>query len=594
MMTELFLSLARSAVPAVANHLWQSTIFAGLVILTMLLLRNCKASVRYGLWLAASLKFFIPFSILIALGGLLPKPQRAAVVRQIAWSTAIDVAGQPFSDFQTPLDSRGTARLTSRIAAWTPAILAALWLMGTTAVLSLWYRKWRRVQAIRRRAVPVENGREVEVLRQLERRIGKRDRIMLLSTREMIEPGVVGISHPVLLWPHQLSDQLEKEHVEAILAHESMHVRRNDNLAAALHMFVEALFWFHPLVWWIERRLVEERERACDEAVVQLSGRPEAYAEGLLKVCRFCLESPLKCMSSMTGGDLRRRISSILNSRLETLSISRKLLLSCVGVTTFAVPVIMGALDAERVVAQAQGPSAGVTASLPAYAVSSVKSNKALDNSFRLRFAPDGVQAQNASLLMIMRGAWGLMNSLDDKFIGLPDWAKTEKFDIDAKVDSSDVEVYKTLSIAQKRLMLQAVLANRFDLKAHVETRNEPVLKLTVAKGGPKLKETNAGNDGSPDRPGIEFRKGQIVAKGIQMTQFASLLTQSADRTVLDRTGLSGRYDVTLDWAPDDEESSTRPPLFTALRDQLGLKLDAGEGPVEVLVIDHVERPSPN
>ena len=98
------------------------------------------------------------------------------------------------------------------------------------------------------------------------------------------------MSRPILLWPERISQHLETEHLEAILAHELWHVRRRDNLAAALHMMVEAIFWFHPLVWWLGARLMDERERACDEEVLRLGTRPNVYAEGILRVCKLYLE----------------------------------------------------------------------------------------------------------------------------------------------------------------------------------------------------------------------------------------------------------------------------------------------------------------
>ena len=97
----------------------------------------------------------------------------------------------------------------------------------------------------------------------------------------------------------------------------------------AIHMLVEAVFWFHPLVWWIEGRLKEERERACDEAAVKLIGRPDVYAESLLKACRFCLESPLTCVSGITGAGLNRRIHSIMTLRSDPLSRSKRFMIFC-------------------------------------------------------------------------------------------------------------------------------------------------------------------------------------------------------------------------------------------------------------------------
>jgi uncharacterized protein (TIGR03435 family) len=231
---------------------------------------------------------------------------------------------------------------------------------------------------------------------------------------------------------------------------------------------------------------------------------------------------------------------------------------------------------------------------LPAFAVASIRQNQSLTDQFSFRFTPDGVHIENASLLMIIRAAWGLMNSLDDKFIGIPGWAKTEKFNIDAKVDYADVEAYKALTIDQKRLMVQAVLADRFKLKTHPETREQPIYSLTIAKGGPKLKESHPAA-GAPSSPGMkESSNGHLVGENVLISELVSELTQTVDRTVEDRTGLAGRYDFRLDWAPDDDSNNLKPSLFTAIQEQLGLKLDPTKAPVKCLVVDHLEQPSEN
>ena len=124
-----------------------------------------------------------------------------------------------------------------------------------------------------------------------------------------------GILRPVLLWPRDIDMRLDDAQVHAILAHELAHVRRRDNLTAAMHMFVEAVFWFHPLVWWIGARLVDERERACDEEVVRLGNDPHVYAESILKTCQFYVESPLTCVPGVTGSDLKKRIERIMSHR---------------------------------------------------------------------------------------------------------------------------------------------------------------------------------------------------------------------------------------------------------------------------------------
>jgi bla regulator protein blaR1 len=174
-------------------------------------------------------------------------------------------------------------------------------------VILVWYERWRRISAAMRAAEPLREGREVDTLRRLERSGNMRQRIRMLISRASLEPGIFGILRPVLVWPEGISEHLEDAHLEAILAHELWHLRRRENLAAAVHMVVEAILWFRPLVWWLGARLLEERERACDERVLELGSERQIYAESILRVCEFCLGSPLACVSGVTGADLKKR-----------------------------------------------------------------------------------------------------------------------------------------------------------------------------------------------------------------------------------------------------------------------------------------------
>ena len=134
----------------------------------------------------------------------------------------------------------------------------------------------------------------------------------------MLEPGVFGDpSTPSSSSPKASPPASPPPNSTAILAHELSHIRRRDNLTAAIHMAVEALFWFHPAVWWIKARLLEERERACDEAVLQSGNEAEVYAESILNVCRFYVESPLTCVSGVTGSDLKQRIVRIMTAPID-------------------------------------------------------------------------------------------------------------------------------------------------------------------------------------------------------------------------------------------------------------------------------------
>jgi bla regulator protein BlaR1 len=313
---EYFSSLWTAITPGAANHLWQSTLFAIAAGLLTLLLRKHHATARHWLWLAASLKFLIPFSLLISVGSRLsPQPAPVPVVRP-AFYFAIEEISQPFGQFGVRAAPAHARSIASSILPQLTQAAVTVWLVGFLAVLVVWVVRWRRISAAIRQATPLSKGREVAALRRMERIGGIRRPIDMLLSRTSLEPGIFGIARPVLFWPEGISQHLDDAHLEAVFAHEIWHVRRRDNLFAALHMLVEAVFWFYPLVWWLGARLIDERERACDEEVVALGKDRQIYAESILKVCEFCLGSPLPCVSGVTGADLKRRMVHIMNDRI--------------------------------------------------------------------------------------------------------------------------------------------------------------------------------------------------------------------------------------------------------------------------------------
>src|SRR5262249_33286725 len=139
------------------------------------------------------------------------------------------------------------------------------------------------------------------------------------------------------------------------IAHELCHVRHRDNLIAAIHMFVETVFWFHPLVWWIGKRIVEDPERACDEEVLRLGSEPRGYAERSLGIWKHYVQSPLPFVSGVTGADLKKRIESIMKNRaVLRLNFTRKAVLAVAAVAAVALPITVGIVNAPLVRAQAR------------------------------------------------------------------------------------------------------------------------------------------------------------------------------------------------------------------------------------------------
>jgi bla regulator protein BlaR1 len=604
-----YLSVMWAAIaPALGNHLWQSTLFAVTAGLLTLILRKNHARARYCLWLAASVKFLIPFSLLVGIGSHLAWSRGSAGTKGGLYF-AMEEISQPFTQPTMPGISLVTPSIAFPSLIHLLPALVAVWLCGFLVVFFVWYARWRRIPAAIREAVPLREGREVEALRRLERIGGIRKRIEMLLSRASLEPGIFGIVRPVLVWPEGVSERLEDAHLEAILAHEVWHVRRRDNLAAAIHMVVEAIFWFHPLVWWLGARLVEERERACDEEVVEMGSDRQVYAESILKVCEFCLGSPLACVAGVTGADLKKRIVHIMTERVaRKLDFSRQLLLSAAGLVAVAAPIILGLTNATQSRAQSQAESAaGVT---PVFEVASIKPNTSGSDMVKILVRPDEFTAANFTLRMLIREAYGVQ---DNQILDGPNWLITEKYDIEAKAKNSAVDEPVQLSEDQRRLepgrMLRALLADRFKLTLHRETKELSVYTMVIANDGPKLHPSKVGGPGN-----MEIGRGQVIGQGVPVAALASYLSRLLGRNVLDKTELKGNYYFTLQWptigktslfeketvdgqSGTNSESSPEasdPSIFTAIQEQLGLKLESQKGLVEILVIDHVEKPSGN
>jgi uncharacterized protein (TIGR03435 family) len=579
---------------AIVTHLWQSTLFAAIVWLAVLALRANHARVRYWLWTAASLKFLIPFSWLVGLGAQVEWESAPRVVQPAASFVIEDVLTPPVLAAAAP--AHAAAAPPSDVWPW---VLATLWLLGTAGVLAWWWRQWRPVRAALRQAVPID----------LDSRFDTAG-LVVKSSRSSLEPGVVGILRPVLLMPDGLAERLTPAQLDALLAHERCHVRCRDNLGAAIHMLVEAAFWFHPLVWWIEGRMIDERERACDEAVLRAGSDPQDYAEGILEVCRSSMESPVLCVAGVSGANLRRRIESIMRGQTaRPLTIARRLALAFATALLFAIPIGTGVVIAGQDVTVSPDPATPVS-----FEVAAVRRNTSGADSTNIRWPPGGgYTATNASLWVLITTAYQLR---ENQLVNAPDWIRNERFDITARLEREPLAVPQGQP-DERRLALRSLLADRFKLVLRREIRPSPMYALvlvTPGKPGPRLTRSTA--DCSPDAIrarmapeggkvassvcGSVYSNNTIRFSGV-MSEFAKGLPTPDSRPVVDRTGLAGNWDVDLTYtrgggvdAPGQALPATDPnappPFFTALNDQLGLKLEPITGRLEVLVVDRVER----
>jgi uncharacterized protein (TIGR03435 family) len=254
--------------------------------------------------------------------------------------------------------------------------------------------------------------------------------------------------------------------------------------------------------------------------------------------------------------------------------------------------LIFGGCGAVSVQMRAQEPAP--TDKLPTYDVATVKPNKTGSGHSHIWEQDNTYRTENVSLKVLLRGAFGVQQ---DQITGLPPWADSARFDISAKVLEPDLKRLEKLTGAQRRAMLQALYTERFGLKWHYETRVLPGYELVIAKGGQKL--TAASKE---EHTGVSVHNTALEATGVPVSRLADVLSDAIQRPVVDKTGLTGNFNYTLKWSPDDVGSTDRgakdadapPVLFTALQEQLGLRLQSGKEPVQVVVIDQVQEPTEN
>jgi uncharacterized protein (TIGR03435 family) len=258
--------------------------------------------------------------------------------------------------------------------------------------------------------------------------------------------------------------------------------------------------------------------------------------------------------------------------------------------------LLMGACE-QRGIAQS------VVAASPAFEASTVKVNKTGRSGYDTDFNDERFTGTNVSLKNVMEEAFGITEA---RIEGGPKWVESERFDIEAKMDEATAAQIQKLGRKEREAaemkVFQQLLAQRFKLAFHWESHEMPVYALVTTKKGPLLHEA-----AKPQGGGASAHNGELKAEGVTMDDLADILTQDLarelGREVVNRTGVQGRYDLELKWtasrearrATDNGERADEPPsIFTATQEQLGLKLESAKGPVQVLVIDHVEMPTEN
>jgi bla regulator protein BlaR1 len=426
---------------ALANHLWQSTLFCGAAWLITLMLRSNGAALRHSIWLLASLKFLLPFSLLYFIGSLIGLPAaRFADNPTVPLGDALQSAALLVS----PSAQRATEFSTSSA---TLVALLAIWLGGALIVGLRWLIAWRAAMSISRAARPAPGAPPDAHVTDAD-----------------IEPAVAGSFRPVVLLPVALLGKLTAPQLNAVLAHEREHIARRDNLKANLHRLVETLFWFHPAVWWIGRRLLEERERACDEAVLESGHDASQYAAGILEVCRHCCgRAPVSVAA--TSGDLTQRIRGILGeARPASVGVFKAIFLLVGSLAIAVAPLFAGAADDAARRHELLTINSRALGSAVVYIGPAAGSPAASEVFVAHR---NEVLIRNSSLRELVALAYGVRRQ---NVGGGDPWLDSPRYDIRA-VAQDPVSEPEELDPLALRGLTNKLLASRFDLQIRVNQR---------------------------------------------------------------------------------------------------------------------------
>ena len=282
------------------RHLVESTLVCIFVGSLTYVLPRQSAAVRHSIWLISILKFFIPTLLLSATGASI-----AVILPATAWLSSF---APKFSALLTRLFvtwpfhvALGTGKVTF--------YLITIWLLGSAITCANWIRRLRAHY----RGLSEPSIVERAALIRAKQRLGFRTYVGLRCSNPSQEPTLLGLFRPIITIPRGLSEEMPPAELEALLLHELAHARRLDNLAGAFAHALVCIFWFHPVLWLVERKLIAERERACDEIVIRCTTNPEIYVAGLVKLCKFHLFGDVAGVSASTGSDLAARFEHIVS-----------------------------------------------------------------------------------------------------------------------------------------------------------------------------------------------------------------------------------------------------------------------------------------
>lgn len=571
---------------ALLHFLWQGALLAFLVWLIQRVASPSAARFRYGV--ASLIMLLMPIALILTATRRSPIEPRPAMRNTTSAPVASTTAPQA-AVFYAPRANPSRPGLSG----W----VFCIWIGGVFLFSLRSLGGWSRAQRLKQRAELA--GAE---LRQLISPLALALRISApfrLCTSAVVQvPTVIGWLRPYILLPVTAIAGLTESQIRAILAHELAHIRRHDYIVNLAQTAIETVLFYHPAVWWVGKQMRIEREHCCDDIAVAVCGDAVEYATALAELEEIRGQIPEAALAA-TGGDLLGRIRRLLGEQDRD---SRSLgTVAAAGLLLFIASIVV-------LHAAPQEPQ-------PKFDVASIKPNAGGGPGPRYRMRPQ-FSVESATLKDLVTMAYDVK---DFQVSGGPGWINADRYNIEAKAEAMPSASNQELRLLQER-RLQALLQDRFKLKIHRETKQLPIYELIVAKGGPKLQSASCiqrdPGDTTPPAPGKTFRdycgfggfgRGAYEATSATMADFAYFLPIAVGRTVVDKTGITGTFHIRMTFVPDEgirqlqgppgdpaAASDAGPSIFTAIQEQLGLKLESAKGPVEVLIIDGVEKPSEN
>jgi uncharacterized protein (TIGR03435 family) len=575
---------------ALLHFLWQGTLLGLLLLALQTLAQRANATLRYAAGCVVMLLMLGGFTATVYLE--LPKAPAPVIANRLTATLPLSPAkaSAPVPAAVLSLPAKVAPFLPAKVAPPIPTDwIACLWLLGVASMSSYTLLGWTSVQRLRRHFL---QPLDLACLDTLKHRLGITRAVRVCSSALAQAPVVIGGLRPVILLPVTALTGLSESQIQAILAHELAHIRRHDYLVNLLQTAVETLLFYHPAVWWVGKQIRQEREHCCDDIAVAITGDPVEYAAALAEMeeIRAGFLNPELALAA-NGGELLGRIRRLLG---EPDNPSRSL--GRIAATALALLI------------------AGVPALLsqeakPTFEAATIKPNTSGDFGQYFRMIGVSPSMSNQTLKNMIFWAYHVH---DFQITGGPGWMSTDHWDLQAK--TTEGGAYEKM-----QLMVQALLQDRFKLALHREIKELPIYNLAVAKGGLKIQPIKEGSCIPPDpkNPGVApgknvmdycgtsgFGRCMIEGASATMTELAESLSNAVSRTVVDKTGVDGRFRYQVNYAPEfanpfqpggpPPACGDAPSIFTALPEQLGLRLDSAKGPVEVLVIDHAEKPSEN